>query len=60
MSEFLAQGGFAFYVWSCYGMGLVLLVGEVIALRRHRGTILAQLGRLRRMREAGERPGETQ
>ena len=54
MSEFLAQGGFAFYVWSCYGIGVVLLVAEVVTLRRRRGTILAQLGRLRRMREAGE------
>lgn len=52
MMEFLAQGGYAFYVWSCYGLGVVLLAGEIVALRRRRRTILAQLGRLRRMHQA--------
>ena len=52
MMEFLSQGGYAFYVWSCYGMGALLLTAEIVALRRKRRTIVAQLGRLRRMREA--------
>ena len=52
MMEFLSQGGYAFYVWSCYGLGAVLMVGEIIVLRRRQRTILAQLGRLKRMREA--------
>ena len=51
MMEFLSQGGYAFYVWSCYGLGAALMVGEIIALRRHQRTIVAQLGRLKRMRE---------
>ena len=29
MSEFLSQGGYAFYVWSSYGMAAILLVLEV-------------------------------
>jgi heme exporter protein D len=52
MMEFLAQGGYAFYVWSCYGMAALLLGTELVALRRKRRTILARLGRLRRMRDA--------
>ena len=52
MSEFLSQGGYAFYIWSCYGMGALLLVAEVVALRRRRRTIFARLGRLKRMRDA--------
>jgi len=43
--EFLNQGGYALFVWSSYGMALVLLVGEVVVLRRQQRTILAQLGR---------------
>lgn len=52
MMEFLAQGGYAFYIWSCYGLAVVLLAGELVALRRRRRTILAQLGRLRRVQQA--------
>ncbi|NCF10320.1 MAG: heme exporter protein CcmD [Gammaproteobacteria bacterium] len=54
MMEFLAQGGFAFYVWSCYGMAVLLIAAEFIALRKRRRTILARLGRLNRMRDAEE------
>ncbi len=54
MMEFLAQGGYAFYVWSCYGMAVVLIAAELVALQRRRRTILSQLGRLKRMREAEE------
>jgi heme exporter protein D len=46
MSEFYSQGGYAFYVWSSYGMGLILVVLELVQLRRQRRTILARLGRL--------------
>ncbi|RLA35995.1 MAG: heme exporter protein CcmD [Gammaproteobacteria bacterium] len=52
MMEFLSQGGYAFYVWSCYGLGIVLITVEITALRRRQRTIVAQLGRLKRMREA--------
>jgi heme exporter protein D len=49
MSEFFSQGGYAFYVWTSYGLTLVLLVAEILQLRRGRRTILARLGRLIRM-----------
>jgi heme exporter protein D len=32
MSEFLAMGGYAFYVWGAYGVTFVLLAIEVIVL----------------------------
>jgi heme exporter protein D len=50
MSGFLSQGGYAFYVWSSYGVGLLLLALEIIQLRRQRKTILTRLARLSRMR----------
>jgi heme exporter protein D len=50
MTELLAQGGYGLYVWSSYGMGLILLVLELVQLHRQRRTILAHLGRLTRMR----------
>jgi heme exporter protein D len=53
MMEFLSQGGFAGYVWGAYGMTALLLIGEVIGLRRQRRTILARLGRLFRLRAGG-------
>jgi heme exporter protein D len=53
LTGFFSQGGYAWFVWGAYGMALVLLVGEVIGLRRQRRTILARLGRLLRLRNPG-------
>ena len=53
MREFLNQGGYAGFVWASYGMALVLLVGEVVGLRRQQRTILSRLGRLFRLRAPG-------
>ena len=53
MSDFLSQGGYAFFVWSSYGMTLVLMIAEIVALRRRERTIFARLGRLMRMRTRG-------
>jgi heme exporter protein D len=44
--EFLSQGGYAFYVWCSYGVAVVLLIIEIIGLRRKRRTILARVSRL--------------
>jgi heme exporter protein D len=54
MSEFFSQGGYALYVWGSYGMALVLLVAEIVQLKRQRRTILARIGRIMRMRAAEE------
>ena len=53
MSEFLAQGGYAFYVWSSYGLAAALLVAEIVLLKQQRRPIFARLGRLMRMRTRG-------
>jgi heme exporter protein D len=53
VSDFLSQGGYAFFVWSSYGMTLVLMVAEIVALRRRERTIFARMGRLMRMRTRG-------
>ncbi len=48
--NFLAMGGYARYVWGSFGVTLVLLIGEVVLLRRRHGAALrdarrqAQLG----------------
>lgn len=54
LHDFIAQGGYAGYVWSAYGMTLVLLIAETVGLRRSRRTILARLGRLLRLRNRGD------
>ncbi|GAB6041169.1 hypothetical protein JCM17961_18430 [Endothiovibrio diazotrophicus] len=50
MSQFLSQGGYAFYVWCSYGVCAVLMLGELIALRRGRKGTLERIRRLIRMR----------
>ncbi|MGQ9659548.1 MAG: heme exporter protein CcmD [Thermochromatium sp.] len=49
MSDFLSQGGYAFFVWGAYGMVALALIGEVLQLRFRHRTILARLGRLARL-----------
>jgi heme exporter protein D len=36
MSDFLAMGGYAFYVWGAYGVTALVIVAELIALRARR------------------------
>ena len=36
MSDFLAMGGYGFYVWSAYGVTALAIVVEVAALRARR------------------------
>jgi heme exporter protein D len=36
MSEFLAMGGYGFYVWSAYGVATLAIVAELLALRARR------------------------
>jgi heme exporter protein D len=56
--DFLNQGGYAFYVWSAFGMTFALLAAEVLTLKRGRRTILQRVGRLARLRTQHEPPGE--
>ncbi|MEA3276066.1 MAG: heme exporter protein CcmD [Pseudomonadota bacterium] len=49
LTDFFSQGGYAFFVWSSYGMALLLMLLELTQLRRRHRTILARLGRLMRI-----------
>jgi heme exporter protein CcmD len=53
MSEFLSMSGYGGYVWSCYGLALVVLVGNGWAARRRlREEIVHAKRRLEVRREA--------
>jgi heme exporter protein D len=34
LSDFFAMGGYAFYVWSSFGLTLLVVVWEVVALKQ--------------------------
>ena len=36
MSDFLAMGGYGFYVWGAYGVTALAIVAELVALRARR------------------------
>ena len=48
ISEFLDMGGYAFYVWTSYGITLVILVANVIGPLRLRLKLLADITRTAR------------
>ena len=56
MSEFLSMGGYAPYVWSAYGVTLIVLVYNVWAAYRHHTKLLAGLHRSEAVDETGGRP----
>ena len=47
-SEFIDMGGYAFYVWSSYGITLIILVANVIGPLRLRRRLLADIARAAR------------
>ena len=47
--EFFAMKGYAWYVWGSYGVGLLVLVIEILLVRHRRKIALRQL---RQMRDA--------
>ena len=49
MSDFLSQGGYGTYVWGSYGLGLTLVILEVLLLRRERLTNEARVRRWLRL-----------
>ncbi|MFA7833675.1 heme exporter protein CcmD [Aeromonas dhakensis] len=50
-SDFLAMGGYAFYVWLSFGLTLLCLVGIVISTRMKTRSLLDEL-RSKQAREA--------
>ncbi len=61
MSEWLAMGGYGFYVWSSYGMLVLAVAIELVALRRHRRESWRRVHETRAQRSTAgaARPGET-
>ena len=56
LADFLAMGGYAPYVWTCYGATLLTLVVIVAGLRRQKRR-LVQAIRLRLPQRHGTTPG---
>lgn len=42
-NEFINMGGYGFYIWSSYGMGLLVFASLVIANRRQRMRLIKQI-----------------
>jgi len=45
MSEFFNMGGYALYVWSSYGLALVILLANIILPMRRRKQQIAMIKR---------------
>jgi len=46
MAEFLSMGGYGFYIWGSYLVTALLMVVEVILVRRRRQKLLKRLARI--------------
>lgn len=55
VTEFLAMGGYAPYVWTAYGAALVVLVGLVAATLARRRSSRRSLAALEQLRVRGRR-----
>jgi heme exporter protein D len=61
LSEFLAMGGYAAYVWSAFGFALVVLLGLLAQSWKAAHQREAELDQLRQLVRAGRaRPAQTQ
>jgi heme exporter protein D len=49
IAEFFSMGGYGAYIWSSFGITLILIVGEIIVTRQQHRTILQRLSRMMRM-----------
>ena len=47
LSEFLAMGGYGFYVWGSYGVTFVFMAFEIVALKRRRKALLQRRARFK-------------
>ena len=54
MREFLEMGGYAGYVWSSFGLTLLVLVANVVMARRRHAAKLMEAAR--RLKASGESP----
>ena len=57
MSEFLAMGGYAAYVWPAFLLAAIILIVNVVAPMRQRKRTLTEIARkLRRARTSNHEP----
>lgn len=54
LSEFFAMNGYGFYVWSSFGMTALLMLGELIMVKKQSRTIMQRLRRIIRLQTDGE------
>lgn len=47
LTEFISMGGYGFYVWASFGMTVLLIVIEVIYLKRQHATNIQRIRRLK-------------
>jgi heme exporter protein D len=45
LNEFLHMGGYAFYVWTSYGIALIVLLANILLPTRQRRKLLADIAR---------------
>ncbi|NNM81397.1 MAG: heme exporter protein CcmD [Burkholderiales bacterium] len=50
-SAFLHMGGYAFYVWSSFGLSFALLAFELVQLSLRKRTLLKRLGQIQKLNE---------
>jgi heme exporter protein D len=48
LSEFLHMGGYAFYVWTSYGIALLILLVNIVLPLRQRRKLLTDIARATR------------
>ncbi len=53
-SAFLHMGGYAFYVWSSFGLSFALFAIELLLLSKRRRTLLKRLGQIQRLNASRE------
>ena len=45
MSEFLHMGGYAFFVWTSYGVATIILIANIIAPMRRKKALMRTINR---------------
>ncbi len=48
LTEFLHMGGYAFYVWTSYGITLLVLLANIVIPLRQRRKLLTEIARAAR------------
>jgi len=51
LNEFFHMGGYAFYVWTSYGIALLVLLANVVMPLRQRRKVLTDIARAAKRRE---------